>query len=72
MTDMVAQASIAAKLRYLKRKGVVDPNVDMFVGVLDDEIEVVRAALEAGADTAITDKQVLAAHAADLVDYDGI
>jgi hypothetical protein len=58
------------KIRHLKKKGVVDPNVDLFMGVFDDKVEVVKAALDAGADTSITDTQVIHQHAFDLVDFD--
>jgi hypothetical protein len=57
------------KFRHLKQKGVNDPNVDMFVAVFDDDTEALKASLEAGADTSVTDKQVLAAHEAELADF---
>lgn len=59
----------ARKFRHLQSKGVADPNVDMFVAVFDNDTVALKAALEAGADTSITDNQVLAAHASELVDF---
>jgi hypothetical protein len=58
------------KIRHLKKKGIVDPNVDLFIGVLDNDPAAVQAALEAGADVSITDNAVVAAHRLDLADFD--
>jgi hypothetical protein len=58
------------KFKHLKMKGVVDPNVDMFVAVLESDPEALEAALEAGADVNITDTQVLTAYEVELADFD--
>jgi hypothetical protein len=64
------EAETRAKFRFLKRKGVVDPNVDMWVALYGQDTDALAAALARGADTGATDKQVLAAHEADLKDFD--
>jgi hypothetical protein len=69
-TDLADQARIVSSTYFLKRTGVVDPNVDMFVAIFDNDVEALKAALEAGADQSITDTQVLAAHEAELADFD--
>lgn len=58
------------KIRHLKRKGVADPNVDLFVAVADNDLAAARAALEAGADPNITDRKVIDAHRLVLADFD--
>jgi hypothetical protein len=57
------------KLEHLKKKGVVDPNVDLFIGVFNDDTAAVQAALGAGADVSVTDSKILAAHQSDLADF---
>ncbi|HJP89842.1 MAG TPA: hypothetical protein VJ850_12475 [Candidatus Limnocylindrales bacterium] len=70
MPDMVARAIIIAKVRHLQKLGVNDPNVDMFVGLYDRNVDAVRAALEAGADVSLRDTQVIAQHEDELRDFD--
>jgi hypothetical protein len=58
------------KFGHLRAKGVADPNVDMFIAVFDNDVEGLRVALDAGANTSVTDREVLSAHEADLRDFD--
>ena len=60
------------KLLHLKKKGISDPNVDLFLAVLDPaggDTALARAALEAGADRSMTDGQLLAKYESQLLDY---
>jgi hypothetical protein len=63
------------KFQHLRQKGIDDPNVRLFVAVLEpgpetpERIEQVRAALADGADSHITDNAVLAQYAAELADF---
>ena len=69
----IPDADVASRRRmfqHLKAKGVNDPNVDLFLALIDDDAEALKAAIDAGADPNITDRQVLSAHAADLADLD--
>jgi hypothetical protein len=57
------------KFRLLKLKDVVDPNVDLYVSIFDEDPEAVKAALIAGANTDLTDREVLAAYVEVLAAY---
>lgn len=70
LSEAAPNQIILLKIRHLKKKGVVDPNVDLFIGVLDNDPTAVQAALEAGADVNITDNDVVAAHRLELADFD--
>ena len=43
----------------LKESGVNDPNVDSFLAVFKNDLELLKSAIENGADTTITDDQVI-------------
>ncbi len=59
------------KLRFLKEvKRVADPDVDMFLAVLDSAPEALRDALSRGADPKITDSALLRRYAAELKQFD--
>jgi hypothetical protein len=64
-----ADDSIKWKFKHLKKKGVDDPNVDMFVAVFDNDTELLKGALAAGADRTVTDNQVLNGYQAELADF---
>jgi hypothetical protein len=64
-----ADDTIEWKFKHLKKKGVEDPNVDMFVAVFDDDVELLKSALAAGADRSITDNQVLGTYRDELADF---
>lgn len=62
---------LVAKLRFLKEvKRVVDPDVDMFLAVLENAPEALRDALARGADPKVTDGALLRRYAAELRDFD--
>jgi hypothetical protein len=65
-----AQALYPAKMRYLKAKGVQDPDLDMHLAVVDDDTAALETALAAGANPAVTDGQVVRRHAAELAGFD--
>jgi hypothetical protein len=50
---------VRALFQCLKRVGVQDPNVDLFLGVMTGDSALVEKALEAGASTQITDAKLL-------------
>ena len=60
--DDYAQAAI----ELLAESGVGDPNVRLFLGVFRDDTDMVKSALESGADVNITDTQLLQKYAARL------
>ena len=41
------------QLRWLKKNGISDPDVDMFLGVLTDDVDLVRRAMAEGADLGV-------------------
>jgi hypothetical protein len=65
------------KFQHIKSKGINDPNVDMFIAVLEpgaetpERLDRLRTALAAGADRSMTDAVLLARYAAELTDFDG-
>jgi hypothetical protein len=59
-----------AKFKHLKRKGIDDANVDLFLAVFANSPEDLKAALDAGADVSATDTQVLAKYREQLADFD--
>ena len=56
---------------HLKRKGVQDPNIDLFLAFLmpDGNVEQAREALAAGADLNLTDSQLLNKYRKELEDF---
>ena len=61
---------LAAKLTYLKTLGIRDPNIDLFLAVLDGEsVEAVKAAVEAGADVNMTDAVLLDKYKKELENF---
>jgi hypothetical protein len=75
-TDVYGQApssdQLRGKLLHLKNKGITDPNIDLFLAILDPaggSADRARAALAAGADPNITDGQLLAKYQSQLQDY---
>jgi hypothetical protein len=66
-----AGASVVRKLHYLKEvKRVADPDLDMFLAVLDNAPQALQDALDRGADPKITDSALLRRYAAALKDFD--
>jgi hypothetical protein len=61
-TQQPSSDDMLATFRQLKAGGVDDPDVDMFIAVLegDDSIDALNDALARGADPNVTDKQVIA------------
>ncbi|MCY3842923.1 MAG: hypothetical protein OXH69_05205 [Acidobacteria bacterium] len=49
-------------LRSLRNDRVRDPNVDLFIAVLENKVEDVKKALADGADPNTTDKEVIGRH----------
>jgi hypothetical protein len=58
-----------ARFLFLKDGGIRDPNIDMFIAVLEKDAEGLTKALAAGADPSVTDAQVLAAYSAELAAF---
>jgi hypothetical protein len=58
------------KLNYLKNIGIEDPNVDMFIAVLEGNVPKLEAALASGADTSTTDSALAKKYANELKNYD--
>lgn len=52
-------SSFEHKILFLKRKGVMDPNIDLFLGILVNNEDLVKSALDNGADPAMTDEQLI-------------
>ncbi|VVB85131.1 Uncharacterised protein [uncultured archaeon] len=61
--------SFKSKLKYLKSKGINDPNIDLFLGVVSGDENLVKSALGNGADIAITDSELIAKYKNDLKDF---
>lgn len=55
-------SALMAQLRELKRQGADDPDIDLWIGVDRDDVEAVRAAIDAGADVNVTIGEVLRRH----------
>ena len=49
-------------LKGIRDSGVQDPNVNLFIGVLEDDLAAVKKALEQGANVNATDSEVLNYH----------
>ena len=69
------QESVRKMLLYLKDKGIKDPNIDLFLGVMSPQedqnsVKQVKEALAAGADPSMTDGQLLAKYREELKDFD--
>jgi hypothetical protein len=58
---------------HLKKKGVEDPNIDMFIAVMSPEdpenTKKLQAALEAGADPSVTDSELIQKYQTQLKDF---
>lgn len=68
--EQVAGASLARKLRFLKdHKRIADPDVDMFLAVLDNAPQALQDALDRGADPKLADSALLRRYAAELKDF---
>ena len=46
-------------LRYLKEIGIDDPNIDLFLSVIEDDVDKARKALDNGANPNVTDYQII-------------
>jgi hypothetical protein len=67
------QETIRRQFLYLKSKGIEDPNIDLFLAVMQkesqDSLKQAQAALDAGADPSVTDGQILAKYRNQLKDF---
>lgn len=57
------------KLAYLKRIGVEDPDIDLFLAVSDGDTKALQSAIDRGANVNVTDSEVLRRHAEKLKDF---
>jgi hypothetical protein len=46
-------------LVWLRSQGINDPNVDVFYGVIIEDMEILKKGLEKGADPSVTKAQIL-------------
>ncbi len=58
------------KLKHLKNKGIIDPNIDLFLAVSLKDTELVKNALEKGADPTMTDTQLINQYKKELSDFE--
>jgi hypothetical protein len=68
-SDTRKDEAFRRKLLYLKQRGIQDPNIDLFLSVLDSDVNLVKAALDAGADPSVTDSEVVARYSDELRDF---
>lgn len=61
-----SRSALVAQLRELKRQGIHDPDIDLWIGVYRGDTEEMRAALDAGADVNVTIDEVLQRHRSDV------
>ena len=59
----------AAKLNYLKSTGIEDPNIDLFLAVIDGDVSRAEKALKAGADVHTTDTTLLQKYEEELKNF---
>ena len=76
MYDAVERANdkktteLKSKLTYLKRhKRIDDPNIDMFLGVIENDFDVVKEALESGANASVTANEIFEKYKTELEGY---
>jgi hypothetical protein len=69
MDPKARAALVQRQFEYLKAQGVSDPNIDMFLAVGKGDRDALQAALDAGADTSITDSAVLKKYEAQLANF---
>lgn len=55
-------------LLHLKRKGIADPNIDLWLAVMEEDPARLKSALAAGADQTMTDSALVAKYQAELKD----
>lgn len=60
-----------SKLKYLKELGIDDPNIDMFLAVISDNVSALESALKAGADPSTTDTALLNKYEDELRNFPG-
>jgi hypothetical protein len=63
------QETVRRKLLYLKKREIQDPDIDLFLGVVGHDVNLVKAALDAGADRSVTGQGILARYSNELRDY---
>lgn len=61
----------SAKLHYLKKMGIQDPNIDMFLATIFENASLLESALQAGADPKTTDRALLDKYARELQSFVG-
>lgn len=66
---VISQELLKLKLQYLKDSGVVDPNIDLFLAVINNDTELLKIALEQGGDPNITDNDLLKKYEVQLRDF---
>lgn len=61
--------SFERKILFLKEKGITDPNIDLFLGILENKEDLVKSALDNGADPSLTDAQLIEKYKDELKEF---
>lgn len=61
--------TLKRKFEYLKLKGIIDPNLELFLGVFSNNESAVKKALAEGADPSVTDTELIRKYKDELKDF---